>query len=62
MLGLEYERLINRDDLAYYLEWHELFARSYAQFIALTSDSREMRLQIGAFSDSKYRELLYPIQ
>ncbi len=62
VLGLEYQRFINQDDLTYFLEWHELFARSYAQFIALMSGFREMREQIGAFSNSKYRELLYPTQ
>ena len=62
VLGLAYERFINQDDLAYFLEWNELFARSYAQFIALTSGFREMREQIGTFSNSKYRELLYPTQ
>jgi hypothetical protein len=55
------ERAIHQETVVYCLEWHELFARSYAQYIALHGD-QEMRLQISEEADSESRELLYPMQ
>ncbi len=55
-------RVINQENVKYLLEWHELFARAYAQYIALASGNKELRLQIANQSDSIFRQVLYPEQ
>jgi hypothetical protein len=60
-LGGQIERAIHQETVLYCLEWHELFARSYAQYIALHA-GKDLRLQIGEEADSESRELLYPMQ
>ena len=39
---------------------HELFARSYAQFIAMVSGDQAMRRDIGAEVSTDFRELRVP--
>ncbi|MFC6592398.1 hypothetical protein ACFP81_10605 [Deinococcus lacus] len=44
----------------YLLQPHELFARSYAQFIAIVSGDRDMRRDIGAEVSTEFRPLRVP--
>ncbi len=55
-------RVIDQENIKYLLEWHELFARAYAQYIALASGNKELRLHIANQSDSIFRQVLYPVQ
>jgi hypothetical protein len=55
-------RRVNQDDVAYFLRWQELFARSYTQYIALVSGDKELLWAVARASNSATRKLLYTSQ
>jgi hypothetical protein len=56
------EYFVDQELLEYYLSWHELFARSYAQYVSLVSGELELLEAVAQASHSPLRQLLYATQ
>lgn len=53
---------IKRSQVEYLLYWHELWARSYAQYVCLTVGDLDMLREMASDSDSLLRQVSYPWQ
>lgn len=53
---------VNQSDVLYFLKWRECFARSYAQYVAVSSGTPTLRRQVGENAPNDYREVLYTSQ
>jgi hypothetical protein len=53
---------VSQQDVRYFLRWRECFARSYAQYVAVSSGNPTLRRQIGENAPNEHREVLYTSQ